>query len=162
MALSNFAAVKTAAPRPAAATSPTLPAVEPNVDRPARIFAPFLSSAVSFVPSSAVFLPAVAKPALRLVKFPMKLYTTERSGILSHLFHDSGYLVQMSMKVKRGLGLLVVALIGWLVALALSQIETDGTFEALLLLIPTLVAGVALIGGLVGGLALIAWGLLRD
>lgn len=68
----------------------------------------------------------------------------------------------MSNKVKRGLGLLVVAAIAWLVALALSRIEPRGDALGLLLLIPSLAAGVAMVGGLVGGLFLLAWGLLRD
>lgn len=68
----------------------------------------------------------------------------------------------MPDKVKRGLGLLVVALVAWLAGIVLTQIPADDGLAAVLLLIPLLVTGVATIGGLVGGLALIAWGLLRD
>lgn len=66
----------------------------------------------------------------------------------------------MSLKVKRGLGLLVVALLGYLVvSLGQSLIEDDR---------PTLGGGIEALGwagvavGLLGGLVLLAWGLLRD
>lgn len=68
----------------------------------------------------------------------------------------------MPDKVKRGLGLLVIALAAWLIGIVLVQIPADDGLAAVLLLIPLLVVGVAAIGGLIGGLALIAWGLLID
>lgn len=67
----------------------------------------------------------------------------------------------MSMKVKRGLGLLVVAAMGWLLGLALLNAPAAG-FAGVLVFIGLLVALIAAIGGLVGGLGLLAWGLLRD
>lgn len=60
----------------------------------------------------------------------------------------------MSTKVKRGLGLLVVAAIGYLLVNAAH--ETDG--PALLEASGYLLAAI----GLIGGLSLLAWGLLRD
>lgn len=68
----------------------------------------------------------------------------------------------MPDKVKRGLGLLVIALAAWLIGIVLVQIPADDGLAAVLLVIPLLVVGVAAIGGLIGGLALIAWGLLID
>jgi len=67
----------------------------------------------------------------------------------------------MSVKVKRGLGLLVVAVIGWLLGLVLLQAPADGAV-GIVVLVGLLVAAVAAIGGLLGGLGLLAWGLLRD
>lgn len=68
----------------------------------------------------------------------------------------------MSVKVKRGLGLLVVAAIAFLLLLPLTQASPSGDAASALLAGGTIAAGVALLGGLVGGLALLAWGLLRD
>lgn len=62
----------------------------------------------------------------------------------------------MPVKVKRGLGLLVVAFAAWLVAYPAMQGTSDLT--ALL----SLVAGAVMALSLVGGLVLLAWGLLRD
>lgn len=62
----------------------------------------------------------------------------------------------MSVKVKRGLGLLVVAFIAWLIAYPASQ--SSSTIASVVVVI----AGLALVGALVGGLVLLAWGLLRD
>ena len=66
----------------------------------------------------------------------------------------------MNAKVRRGLGLLVVSVIAFLIALALSGAwggsgawRTTGQWVQLLALLVTLVA-------LVGGLVLLAWGLL--
>lgn len=60
----------------------------------------------------------------------------------------------MSVKVKRGLGLLVVALIVFLIGYATSEGNGPSPFTDLL-------GGVAVLLGLVG-LVLLAWGLLRD
>lgn len=63
----------------------------------------------------------------------------------------------MSVKVKRGLGLLVVAVLAWLATIALLQAPASvPTFLALA------VTGIATLGALLGGLVLLAWGLLRD
>lgn len=69
----------------------------------------------------------------------------------------------MPVKVKRGLGLLVVAALGLLVAQFAMQAQASGSDgQALVGNAFVLVAAVAVLGGLVGGLVLIAWGLLRD
>jgi hypothetical protein len=62
----------------------------------------------------------------------------------------------MPMKVKRGLGLLVVAFAAWLVAYPSLQ-ESSGWAMAI-----SFVAGTVFVLALVGGLVLLAWGLLRD
>lgn len=65
----------------------------------------------------------------------------------------------MSIKVKRGLGLLVIAAIGYLLVFAVRDSGPDGsTATSLLELVGWTLAG----AGLVGGLLLLAWGLLRD
>lgn len=68
----------------------------------------------------------------------------------------SRYRVGMSVKVRRGLGLLVVALIAFLVVMA-----TQGS-SGLLAAVVTLIAGVVLLVTAAAGLVLLAWGLLRD
>lgn len=67
----------------------------------------------------------------------------------------------MSVKVKRGLGLLVIAVIGWLLGMVLLQAPAEGA-AAIFVFVGLLVAVVAAIGGLIGGLTLLAWGLLAD
>lgn len=68
----------------------------------------------------------------------------------------------MSVKVRRGLGLLVVAVIAFLVLLALLQVSiADGAMEWVMV-VALLAAAAGTVGGLFGGLALLAWGLLRD
>ena len=67
----------------------------------------------------------------------------------------------MPIKVRRGLGLLVVAAIGFLLGLVLLNAPADGAAE-IPVLVGLLAALVAAIGGLFVGLVLIAWGLLRD
>ena len=64
----------------------------------------------------------------------------------------------MPTKVKRGLGLLVVAVAAWLLALPIvtSNSAPDWLMPLALLL------GVVMICSLVGGFVLLAWGLLRD
>ena len=64
----------------------------------------------------------------------------------------------MSERVKRGLGLVVIGLLGVVLVLAARQMEADGETPPTLLV----VAGAA--GGWVGiyGLVLVALGLLRD
>lgn len=64
----------------------------------------------------------------------------------------------MSWKVKRGLGLLVVAAIGYLIVNAGQESTSSGT----VLMVTELVGWLAVAVGLVGGLILLAWGLLRD
>lgn len=66
------------------------------------------------------------------------------------------------MKVRRGLGLLVVAAIGLLLLyVALRAPADSGVAEALV--IAGLLGGIVLaLGGLLGGLSLLALGLLRD
>lgn len=67
----------------------------------------------------------------------------------------------MSMKVKRGLGLLVVAAIGYLIVFAAQGddgMASPGGPTAILEAMGYLLAAV----GLIGGLILLAWGLLRD
>lgn len=68
----------------------------------------------------------------------------------------------MENKVKRGLGLLVVALIAWLGAMALMQVDAVGGVAGALTLVLSMALALAFLVGLVGGLALLAWGLLRD
>ena len=68
----------------------------------------------------------------------------------------------MPEKVKRGLGLLVVAVIAWAISAVLVQIDTNNTAAQLLVGLPLIAAGLVALGCLVGGLVLVAWGLLRD
>lgn len=68
----------------------------------------------------------------------------------------------MENKVKRGLGLLVVALIAWLGAMAVMQVDAVGGVAGALTLVLSMALALAFLVGLVGGLALLAWGLLRD
>lgn len=68
----------------------------------------------------------------------------------------------MPHKVKRGLGLLVIAIPLWLIALGVSQwapTSTAGDVAHLLLLV---VAGLGWVAAALAGFVLIAWGLLRD
>lgn len=60
--------------------------------------------------------------------------------------------------MKRGLGLLVVAAIGYLLVNAAHESDASNTGTALLEGGGYLLAAV----GLIGGLSLLAWGLLRD
>lgn len=62
----------------------------------------------------------------------------------------------MSPKVKRGLGLLVVAVIAWLIGYP--AVRTDSV-AGTLLAVP---AVIVFLCALVGGLVLLAWGLLRE
>jgi hypothetical protein len=62
----------------------------------------------------------------------------------------------MSTKVKRGLGLLVVAVIAW--GIGFASMQSTALIPALL----TLVAGLTMVVCVVVGLVMIAWGLLRD
>ena len=64
----------------------------------------------------------------------------------------------MPEKVKRGIGLVVVAVIAWAIGLTLTQSGGDGPLVTAALLATGLVGVV----GFFGGLALVAWGLLRD
>jgi len=67
----------------------------------------------------------------------------------------------MSVNVRRGLGLLAVAALGWLLGMALLNAPTDGAL-GVLALAGLFVAVVVTIGGVVSGLGLLAWGLLRS
>jgi len=69
----------------------------------------------------------------------------------------------MSNKVRRGLGLLAVSALGLVVGLAMLQIadRPNPGVSAWLALPAMAVAAVAFWVGLVGGLGLLAWGLLR-
>lgn len=58
----------------------------------------------------------------------------------------------MNDRIRRGLGLLVVAVLGWLIAIGINQMGADTASRV--------VAAPAMIAGLVG-LGLIAYGLLR-
>lgn len=60
----------------------------------------------------------------------------------------------MGVKVKRGLGLLVVAVLAWVTQQALVDHGPPGAVEFLLLAVTALC--------LFAGLALLAWGLLAD
>lgn len=62
----------------------------------------------------------------------------------------------MSVKVRRGLGLLVVAVVGWLITFGLLQASATP------LVVASLVVGTATIAAAVVGVVLLAWGLLRD
>lgn len=62
----------------------------------------------------------------------------------------------MSVKVKRGLGLLVVALIAFLIAAVATQAEATPV------VVVGLMSGFVMLGAGGAGLALLAWGLLRD
>lgn len=64
----------------------------------------------------------------------------------------------MSLKVKRGLGLLVVAVLGYLIVF-MAQSGGDGGMAAG---IAELIGYLLVLVGLIPGLVLIAWGLLRD
>ena len=67
------------------------------------------------------------------------------------------YSQQMDARIRRGLGLLVVAVIAFLVLWSVAGIDTNAAWRALI----ELVAGLALLGALFGGLGLLAYGLLR-
>lgn len=67
----------------------------------------------------------------------------------------------MPVKVKRGLGLLVIAAIGFLLGLVLLNTNAAGAAE-IPVFVGLLVALAAFFGGIIGGLGLLAWGLLRD
>lgn len=68
----------------------------------------------------------------------------------------------MPTKVKRGLGLLAVAVIGFLVLLVALRAPAESGVAQVLVIGGILAGGVAVLGGLFGGLGLLAWGLLRD
>lgn len=68
----------------------------------------------------------------------------------------------MPVKVKRGLGLLVVAAIGFLLLLVMVRVPAEGVVAQVLVTVGLLVGGISFLGGLLGGLGLTAWGLLRD
>lgn len=68
----------------------------------------------------------------------------------------------MPVKVKRGLGLLVVAAIALLLAMSVGQIRPTGDAAALITAVVLMALAVVFLAGLLGGLVLVAWGLLRD
>jgi hypothetical protein len=63
----------------------------------------------------------------------------------------------MSVKVKRGLGLLAVAALGYLVV-GLGQSAPAGATADLI----EMLGWATIAAGMIGGLLLLAWGLLRD
>lgn len=65
----------------------------------------------------------------------------------------------MNVKVRRGLGLLVVATMLLLLGFVLEEIPMEGV---VLRASVTIAYGVAMLGTVIGGLGLLAWGLLRD
>lgn len=73
------------------------------------------------------------------------------------------YRRRMSVKVKRGLGLLVVALMALLVLWTTGSAGAPANdFGRLLYVGLTFASAIVLLGALVVGLALLAWGLLRE
>lgn len=67
------------------------------------------------------------------------------------------------MKVKRGLGLLVVAVIAFLLAVAIAQTATGHGDAVDLIAWPVvLVLALGCLAAGLAGLVLLAWGLLRD
>lgn len=62
----------------------------------------------------------------------------------------------MSVKVRRGLGLLVVAVVGWLVTFGLLQASATP------LQVLSVLVGVLTVAAAGVGVVLLAWGLLRD
>lgn len=62
----------------------------------------------------------------------------------------------MSVKVRRGLGLLVVAVVGWLITFGLLQADATP------LVVLSVLTGVVTIAAAGVGVVLLAWGLLRD
>lgn len=68
----------------------------------------------------------------------------------------------MTKKVRRGVGLLVLAALAALVAFLVGWARSDPGPDNFLLVATHWLAFVAMIGSVLGGLALIAWGLLRD
>lgn len=68
----------------------------------------------------------------------------------------------MPVKVKRGLGLLVVALIAWPISYGLLQADPDGALGEWVLPLLGIAASCVLVAAAFGGLVLLAWGLLRD
>lgn len=68
----------------------------------------------------------------------------------------------MSWKVKRGLGLLVVAALALIALIPLLDADPSGDLSTFVLVALTLAVGLAFAASVLGGLALLAWGLLRD
>ena len=62
----------------------------------------------------------------------------------------------MSVKVKRGLGLLVIAVLAWAVQWVVSYDDGDAA------IVMGMLARLALLVSGAAGLVLVAWGLLRD
>jgi hypothetical protein len=69
----------------------------------------------------------------------------------------------MSIKVKRGLGLLVVAVLAFIVTAYTQAISDSGNDVGNVVVLFVSLFAIVLGGlSLLGGLALVAWGLLRD
>lgn len=62
----------------------------------------------------------------------------------------------MSVKVRRGLGLLVIAIVGWLITFGLLQAN------AVPLVVLSVLTGSLTLAAVGVGVVLLAWGLLRD
>jgi hypothetical protein len=88
IALSKFAVAATIAPRPAAATKPTLPAAPPTEVRPVRNLSPSLPAAVSLFPRSLTPAPAAVSEDLSPEMSPRKTYLTTLSATALHLLHS--------------------------------------------------------------------------
>lgn len=67
----------------------------------------------------------------------------------------------MSVKVKRGLGLLVVAVIAFLIGTLIDQADRSGGLGAFVG-IAYVLSALVMLGAFCGGLVLLAWGLLRE
>lgn len=68
----------------------------------------------------------------------------------------------MSVKVKRGLGLLVVAVAALIAANLIAHIDADGVVGDWVLPLAFIAVALVLVASATVGLALLAWGLLRD
>ena len=68
----------------------------------------------------------------------------------------------MSVKVKRGLGLLVVAVLALIAGNVLLRIDADGVMGDWVLPLAFIAVALAMVASAVVGLVLVAWGLLRD
>lgn len=68
----------------------------------------------------------------------------------------------MSVKVKRGLGLLVVAVVALIAANLIAHIDADGVVGDWVLPLAFIGAALVMVTSAAVGLVLLAWGLLRD
>ena len=68
----------------------------------------------------------------------------------------------MSVKVKRGLGLLVVTVIAWIAVYALNAIDAQGSAVDVVQELLVLGLYLVMVGSFITGLVLVAWGLLNE